>query len=257
METHIISRREALRRVGFLMGGALSAPTVAGILGGCRTGAEAERQAAVLSGRYGDLSAAVSERIIPETDTPGAGNADVQQFIDRMLSEWYPDDLRRRFIEGLDDLDARAQAAAGTSFLEADADRQHEILAALDQQTFAAADPAPNTGSLRERVEGGTELEETLDLTPETRGKLQRSLDEAAARTAARRPDGGPFVRADAANEGSLIGDPSFWRIMKELTLLGYYWSEAGATQELKYDPVPGKWEACVPFEDIGKTWAT
>lgn len=257
MVTHSISRREALKRVGFLMGGALSAPAVAGFLGGCRTGAEAEWQPAVLTGRHGDLTAAVADRIIPETDTPGAGHVEVQQFIDRMLSEWYPDDLRRRFIDGLDDLDVRAQDAAGTSFLEADADRQHEILAQLDRETFAAADRAPDTGSIRERIEGGTVLKETVDLTSETRGRLQRSIDEAAARTTARRPDGGPVVRADTAHEGSLIGDPSFWRIMKELTLLGYYWSEPGATQELNYVQVPGKWDACIPFAEVGKTWAT
>lgn len=255
--THTISRREALKRVGFLMGGALSVPTVAGLLGGCRTGAEPEWQPAVLTGRHGDLTAAVADRIIPETDTPGAGIAEVQQFIDRMLSEWYPEDLRRRFVDGLDDLDARTREAEGTSFLEVDVDRRHQILAQLDRETFAPPEPAPDTGSVRERVEGGTVLKETVDLTPETRGKVQRSIDEAAARTTARRPDGGPVVRADAANEGSLIGDPSFWRIMKELTLLGYYWSEPGATEELRYVQVPGRWEACVPFTDIGTTWAT
>jgi hypothetical protein len=33
---------------------------------------------------------------------------------------------------------------------------------------------------------------------------------------------------------------------MKELTLLGYYTSEAGATRELRYDAVPGRYDGCV-----------
>ena len=44
--------------------------------------------------------------------------------------------------------------------------------------------------------------------------------------------------------------------MMKELTLVGYYTSEAGATEELTYEPVPGVWEGCVPYEDIGSAWS-
>ena len=47
-----------------------------------------------------------------------------------------------------------------------------------------------------------------------------------------------------------------FFRTMKELTLLGYYTSEAGATRELRYVAVPGRFEGCVPFTTIGRTWA-
>jgi hypothetical protein len=43
----------------------------------------------------------------------------------------------------------------------------------------------------------------------------------------------------------------------KELTLLGFFTSEPGATQVLQYDPVPGAYHGCVPLEEVGKTWAT
>lgn len=49
---------------------------------------------------------------------------------------------------------------------------------------------------------------------------------------------------------------PSFFRMMKELTLTGYYTSEVGATKELKYDAVMGRYDACVPYEQIGRSWA-
>lgn len=49
--------------------------------------------------------------------------------------------------------------------------------------------------------------------------------------------------------------DRSYARF-KELTLLGYYHSEIGATQELRYELVPGDWRACIPFAEIGRAWA-
>lgn len=39
------------------------------------------------------------------------------------------------------------------------------------------------------------------------------------------------------------VGVP-FWRLMKELTLLGYYTSEKGLTASFDYQPIPGKFEA-------------
>ena len=48
-----------------------------------------------------------------------------------------------------------------------------------------------------------------------------------------------------------------FFRRMKELTVLGFCTSEAGATEFLKYDPVPGDYKGCIPYSDVGRTWAT
>ncbi len=47
-----------------------------------------------------------------------------------------------------------------------------------------------------------------------------------------------------------------FFRKIKEMTTVGYYTSEIGATQELRYEPVPGPYRGCVPFSEIGRTWA-
>lgn len=50
---------------------------------------------------------------------------------------------------------------------------------------------------------------------------------------------------------------PPFFLIMKELTLMGYFTSEIGAKQALRYEKIPGRYDGCVPFEEVGKTWAT
>jgi hypothetical protein len=44
---------------------------------------------------------------------------------------------------------------------------------------------------------------------------------------------------------------------VKELTLIGFFTSEAGATQVLQYNQVPGPYQGCVPLATVGKTWAT
>lgn len=44
--------------------------------------------------------------------------------------------------------------------------------------------------------------------------------------------------------------DAKFFRMMKELTLWGYFSSEVGATEALRYNPVPGRYEGCIPYNN-------
>ncbi|MCR5889888.1 gluconate 2-dehydrogenase subunit 3 family protein [Hymenobacter sp. J193] len=48
-----------------------------------------------------------------------------------------------------------------------------------------------------------------------------------------------------------------YFRMIKELTLLGYFTSEVGATKALRYLPVPGKYDGCVPYKKGDRAWAT
>lgn len=47
-----------------------------------------------------------------------------------------------------------------------------------------------------------------------------------------------------------------YFRMMKELTLLGYFTSEIGATQALRYVESPGRYEGCIPYKKGDKAWA-
>src|SRR2546426_11080693 len=82
----VIDRREALRRVTLLLGGALSASPLAGVLAGCETrrtpdGAWAPR---ALTSEQGGLVAAGAEHILPQTDTPRAPAAPVPPLLDAL-----------------------------------------------------------------------------------------------------------------------------------------------------------------------------
>lgn len=50
---------------------------------------------------------------------------------------------------------------------------------------------------------------------------------------------------------------PDFFMMMKYVTVVGYFTSEPGATQVLRYEAAPGPYRGCVPFEEVGRTWAT
>ena|SRR5436309_947748 len=204
-----IDRREALRRAALLLGGALAAPTVAGVLAGCQAarvpdGAWAPR---ALTRAQADLVAAMADHMLPETDTPGARAAGVHRFIDAMLAESFPPSERERFLAGLAEVDARAARTSGRPFLQCAPANQRALLEVLDCEAFAATTSPPDRARARK---GGTR-------------------DEPAV---------------------------PFFRTMKELTLLGYYTSEIGATRELHHAPVPGRYDGCVPLAQVGRTWA-
>jgi hypothetical protein len=61
-------------------------------------------------------------------------------------------------------------------------------------------------------------------------------------------------VRAyDAA---AFAADNEAYRKFKELVLTAYYWSEPGATRELRYELAPGVWEPRVPMTPTTRAWA-
>lgn len=60
----------------------------------------------------------------------------------------------------------------------------------------------------------------------------------------------------DADVFGGKVKD-DFYKNFKSTVATAYYMSEPGATEELIYEAVPGEWKGCVPFSEIGRTWAT
>ncbi len=218
----LLNRRTALARAAALLGSALAAPTIAAVLAGCgdRAASNAARAAITLqalSPSQEQLVAAVADVILPATNTPGARQVGVSQFIDRMLTEYSAAGDRNRVIAGLERLDANARRLHGTPFVKCTAEQQFALVDALDAQAYG---------------------------TP--------------AADAASRPAAAP--RASAADAASAIhpddiGPQSFFRLLKELTVVGYYTSEVGATRELRVNPM-GRWRADVPYSDIGAGWS-
>lgn len=65
----------------------------------------------------------------------------------------------------------------------------------------------------------------------------------------------GDNVDKEVVSSKKLKGTP-FWRLMKELTLFGYFTSEQGATKALDYVPIPGRYDGCIPLKPGQKVYA-
>ena len=81
--------------------------------------------------------AAAAERIIPATDTPGATDARVGAFVDRMLADWHSPTERDRVLDGLGDLDARARRRHGRDFIACGEVDQLALLTGFDEEVAA------------------------------------------------------------------------------------------------------------------------
>jgi hypothetical protein len=90
--------------------------------------------------------------------------------------------------------------------------------------------------------------------TPAQRLTLLESLDrEQKAAMDARLP--APSNRAPAP-ESQNTEPAHYFRMMKELALLGYFTSEIGCTQALRYLEAPGKYDPCAPHAPGDRSWA-
>jgi hypothetical protein len=86
--------------------------------------------------------------------------------------------------------------------------------------------------------------------TPVQQEEVLLALDREAYPDPVQDPTG-----AAAVAEAVAAGRPPFMRLMKELTVSGYYTSEIGQTVELHRPPF-GPYRADVPFDEIGRSWA-
>ena len=94
----------------------------------------------------------MSEIIIPETDTPGAKGAKVNEFIDVILTEWATDEDRSHFLEGLANVDKQSNELFGKDFVDASAVQQLTLMRAMDEAIgMGPAHPARHGNTVPER----------------------------------------------------------------------------------------------------------
>jgi hypothetical protein len=74
----------------------------------------------------------LTDLIIPETDTPGAKAARVNEFIDVILTEWATEAERLNFLAGLAGVDRQSQELFGKDFVDATPQQQVTLLRAMD-----------------------------------------------------------------------------------------------------------------------------
>jgi hypothetical protein len=189
----LVTRREAIRRVSAMLGGAALIGQSAW-LAGCSTGMSASRN--LFSDSDVALLDEIADTILPETKTPGAKAAGVGPFIALMVADTYDSREQRVFREGLEELERESRRENGGGFM--------------------ASSPAQRLALL-----------ERLDL-------------EAIE-----------YMRTPGA-----FDRPHYFRMIKELTLLGYFTSEIGCTQAQRYAETPGRFDPCITYTVGDKSWA-
>jgi hypothetical protein len=80
-----------------------------------------------------------------------------------------------------------------------------------------------------------------LKSTPEQRTALLTTLDKEAKEYQKNKKQEEP---------------PHYFTMMKQLTLLGFFTSQPGATQALRHIPVPGKYDGAYPYKKGDRAWA-
>jgi hypothetical protein len=223
----MITRREAVARVAALLGGVA-------LIGGSAliTGCRAENAGAPFTPFIPDEIAyldEIADTILPTTSTPGAKAAKTGEFMARMVTDSYSPEDQKIFRAGMVKLDdASKDKNGGKTFMQATPEQRLALLKTLDREQFDFSE--------KQRLEGLKKSKEFLS----------KAMQENAPKTESQ--------QAVAATE-----DPPnrYFRMMKELSLLGYFTSEIGATQALRYEESPGKWEPCIPYKAGDKAYAS
>ena len=131
----MIDRRSALKGIGVMFGSTLFAPIA-------RAAAGKPAPAGVIGAPVFDASqralvSALSERVIPTTDTPGAIAAGVPEFIEKLLGQWaMPADLPP-LMAGLAAIDARSRADYGVPAALAKPEEQDKLLTLAMKDGFS------------------------------------------------------------------------------------------------------------------------
>ena len=225
-ERELITRREAVLRVTAILGGTALIGGSA-LLTACRDeSAKYEPNELFTADQIAFLDE-VADTILPETKTPGAKAAKVGPFMALMVRDTYTPRDQKIFQDGIPAIDAATQTAYKTTFMKATPEQRLAILDQLDkdQKSFMEA-------------------------------RADQMKKAAEAHLSDARTEAAPGSDVGAAS--AITEDPPshYFRMMKELTLLGYFTSEIGMTKALRYVEAPGRYDPCVDYHPGDKAWA-
>jgi len=198
----VIDRREAIRRVSAMLGGAAFIGGTS-LLAACSKEPAAKGDTAVAAAAPAPTPEPpltmftaeevayldeIAETILPATSTPGAKDAKTGRFIGVMVQDCYTKEDQAIFKAGMTTLNDACTKAHGHGFMQASPEERLSLLTQLDKDAKAYQDKK----------------------------------------------------KGDQPNH--------YFRMIKELTLLGFFTSEVGMTKVLRYQETPGRFDPCEPY---------
>jgi Gluconate 2-dehydrogenase subunit 3 len=254
-----MNRREALQRAGLVLGYAVSAPVLAGIMNGCKAQPELPFKPIFLNDDQARIVSEVAEIIIPKTDTPGAKEAGVPGFIDKVMKECYKKADQTRYLDGLKAFDDEAKSSMGESFMDLDAAKQVEFVTKINAE---AVEAWRSIEGVKKKLVGKFYVDQFLSDVHKEFGEPEMAAapDSLQLKAYFRTGNFNMMVDKQTNKIMEIFRTPDarqFLLTTKELTISGFFTSEPGATQVLQYEAVPGAFHGCLPLSEVGKTWAT
>ncbi len=249
LELDLINRREAIRRVSAIFGGvALVGGT--GLLTACERAATPADGTAAASAAMKPFTPEeiafldeIAETILPETKTPGAKAAKTGAFMALMVTDAYAPSDQRVFRDGMQKVDEATEKAHKVKFMAATPEQRLAVLQVLDRE--------------QKRVADGKEAADRR-----RKGLAPLPVDETAPTGDEFLPDGrkeNTPAAADVNPAAAITHDTPthYFRMMKELALLGYFTSEIGYTKAMRYEESPGRFDPCTPYTKGETSWAS
>jgi len=132
-----LDRRDALAGMAAMFGASLFAPIARAAAAQMTPINDGPPSTAVFTPQQRTLMTALSERVMPTTDTPGAIAAGVPEFIEKLLADWAAPDDRKPIVAGLEAIEARSQADSRLSADKTSPEQQDALL------TLAMEDKLP------------------------------------------------------------------------------------------------------------------
>ena len=157
-----------------------------------------------------------------------------------MVTDSYSRAQQKVFRDGMQKIDDATRKAHKVSFMQATPAQRLAVLSVLDRE--------------QKRVMDAREAAER-----KKKGLAPLPMDETTAKADAYLPDerkeDAPTATVGA--DGVAIEPPAhYFRMMKELALLGYFTSEVGCSKALRYAETPGRFDPCLPYTTGEPAWA-
>jgi hypothetical protein len=118
-----MQRRSAIKNIALTIGGAILLPSWANAWN-----RESLQDSRFISPSQDAFLAEIVETIIPKTNTPGAKDLNVHQFVQRMVMDCYDKKAQETFSKGFDLVESSAKSNFSKTFMECDAKQRLEVL---------------------------------------------------------------------------------------------------------------------------------
>jgi hypothetical protein len=131
-----MNRREYVQRLGLYLGYTITFGSAAMLMESCKNenaNPKAINSSSLFSTSQTKLLEALTETIIPKTDTPGAIETHCPDFIAKLVNEIYTDDVKKEFMTGLDKIDLDCKVSSGKTFMESNQKEREAFLNNLDK----------------------------------------------------------------------------------------------------------------------------